>query len=92
MGWDGEGRLHMHGTRRDYLGTGLTGWRYYYLPDEAFFFFFWTALWHARECFLVYIYFISMIPALLLLEAQTQCFLFDDHDGVILYSVHVASH
>jgi hypothetical protein len=28
----------MHGTRRDYLGTGLTGWRYYYLPDEAFVF------------------------------------------------------
>jgi hypothetical protein len=39
----------MHGTRRDYLGMGLTGWRYYYLPNEAFVFFFWTALWHARE-------------------------------------------
>jgi hypothetical protein len=46
----------MHGTRRDYLGTGLTGWRYYYLPDEAFVFFSGPRFGTRGKCFLVYIF------------------------------------
>jgi hypothetical protein len=61
MGW--EGRLHMHGTRRDYLGTGLTGWRYYYLPDEAFVFFLDRALAREGNAFLcIYFHFDDTTP------------------------------